>query len=154
MSRYLDLLKQIPPGKEEIPEVLLKQLNSAASSMISNRAGQYDLSEDDLRNYEYDQYDPDACSLPGRWGLLDRWPLQLGDLVIFRSTDPEFWYLEISSGSNPNLMLKYGSKEEILVEEERLSEYRKTEGEEGFEDEIMRLVDSYWDKADRNRDRK
>lgn len=156
MSRFMNLLKRIPPGKGEIPEVLLKQLDCAASSIINSRAGQYDITEEDRQNYDisYNEYDPDACSPPGRWGLLDKWPLQLGDLAIFKSEDSEFWYLGISSGSNPYLMLRCGSKEEILEEGERLNEYRKSEGEEGLEDEVMRLVDSYRDKANMNIGRK
>ena len=71
-----------------------------------------------------------------------------------KSEDSEFWYLGISSGSNPYLMLRCGSKEEILEEGERLNEYRKSEGEEGLEDEVMRLVDSYRDKANMNIGRK
>jgi len=152
LSRYLDLLKQIPPGKEEIPENLLKQLNSAAWSIMRSRSGQHDLTEEERQDYDisYSDYDPDACSPPGRWGLLDRWPLQLGDLVIFRYKESDFWYLGINSGSNPDLMLKCGSKVEILEEMERLAEYRKTSEEEAFEDEVMRLVDNYHRERERH----
>lgn len=152
MSRYIDLLKQIPPGKGEIPENLLKQLDCAASSIMRSRAGQHDLTEEERQDYDisYNDYDPDACSPPGRWGLLDRWPLQLGDLVIFRYKESDFWYLGINSRSNPDLMLKCGSKVEILEEMERLAEYRKTSEEEAFEDEVMRLVDNYYHKRERH----
>jgi len=155
VSRFLDLLKQIPPGKEEIPEVLLKQLDMAAYGLINSEAGQHDLSE--VERAEYDEFhsklgpeEPNSIR-KGRWGLLDKWPLMLGDLAIFRSKDSEYWYLGISSGDNPCLMLKCGSKDEILEEEERLNEYRKTEGEESLEDEVMRLVDKFRDKANKNR---
>jgi len=152
LSRYLDLLKQIPPGKEEIHEDLLKQLNSAAWSIMRSRAGQYDLTEEDRQNYDisYNDYDPDACSTPGRWGLLDKWPLRLGELVILKSEETEFWYLGINSGSNPNLMLKCGSKSEIFEEMERLTEFRKTSEEEIFENEIMHLVDNYRDEREKH----
>ena len=41
------------------------------------------------------------------------------------------------------MILKYGSKREILAEADRLHGLRKIEGEEAFEDEVMRLVDRY-----------
>jgi len=152
LSRYLNLLKQIPPGKEEIPEDLLKQLDNAAVGMLRSRAGQHDLTEEERQDYDisYSNYDPDACSPPGRWGLLDKWPLRLGELVILKSEETEFWYLGINSGSNPNLMLKCGSKSEIFEEMERLTEFRKTSEEEIFENDIMHLVDNYRDEREKH----
>lgn len=142
MSRYLDLLKQIPLGKDEIPDVLLKKLDIAACNLVNSQAGQYDLSEEERREYA-DYEPPEVNDRRGIWGLLDKWPLQLGDLVILRSKTSSFWYLGVCFGSNPYVIIEAGSKEEILKEEQRLNAYRETEGEEAFEEEIMRLIDRY-----------
>jgi len=143
LSRYLDLLKQIPPGKDEIPDGLLKKLDIAACNLVNSQAGQYDLSEEERREYaDYDDF-AHVYDRGGRWGLLDKWPLQLGDLVILRSKTSSFWYLGICFGSNPYAIIEGGSKEKILEEEQRLNEYRETEGEEAFEEEIMRLINRH-----------
>lgn len=143
--RYIELLKQIPPGKEELPEVLLKKLDSAAFSLINNQAGQYDPTDEEREACNADNPDdfPEISDWHGKWGLLDRWPLQLGDLIIYKGDEPRRWYLEINSGGSSNLVLESGSKQEMLKEMESLNEYREAEGEEAFEAEIMRLVDHY-----------
>lgn len=144
MSRYLDLLKQIPLGKEEIPDVLIKNLDAAASSLLRNHAGQYDLSAEERQMYaDYEPPDREEVEGGGNWGLLDRWPLELGGLVILKGKDTSYWYLGISISSNPYVTLERGSKEEIYERAKELDEYRKTEGEEAFKEEIMRLVDRY-----------
>lgn len=142
MSRFVELLKQIPPGNEEISDNLLKKLDIAACNLVNSQAGQYDLSVEERREYA-DYEPPEANDRRGRWGLLDKWPLQLGDLVILRSKTGSFWYLGICFGSNPYAILDAGSKEEILEEEQQLNEYRETEGEEAFEEAIMELIDRY-----------
>jgi hypothetical protein len=142
LSRYVDLLKQIPPGKEEISGNLLKQLNDAACNLLYNRAGQYDLTEEERR--EYADYEPlEVSDNGGRWGLLDKWPLQLGDLTILRRKDKKYWYLGICFGSNPYVILECGTKEEIFERTEKLNKYRETEGEEAFENKIMYLLDRH-----------
>jgi hypothetical protein len=143
--RYIELLKQIPPGKEELPEVLLKKLDSAAFSLINNQAGQYDPTDEEREACNADNPDdfPEISDWHGKWGLLDRWPLKLGDLILYKSDESGVWYLEINSGSSCNLVLESGSKHEMLTEMESLDEYREAKGEEAFEAEIMRLVDHY-----------
>ena len=143
--RYIELLKQIPPGKEELPEVLLKKLDSAAFSLINNQAGQYDPTDEEREACNADNPDdfPEISDWHGKWGLLDRWPLKLGDLILYKSDESGVWYLEINSGSSCNLVLESGSKHEMLKEMESLDEYREAKGEEAFEAEIMRLVDHY-----------
>jgi hypothetical protein len=143
LSRFIELLKQIPPGKEEIPDKLLKQLDIAATGLIINQAGQYDLSEEERKEYEAYDDSPEVYDKGGRWGLLDRWPLHLGDLAVFVARETNDWYLEISSESNPYMTLMRGSKRKILAEADRLNEFRKIEGEEAFEDEVMRMVDRH-----------
>jgi hypothetical protein len=141
LSRFVDLLNQIPPGKEEIPEKLLKKLDIAASNLVRNDLGLNDeLSEEERRNADYDNI-PELYDRRGKWGLLDKWPLKLGDLVIFRYEKTNYWNLGISFGSNPYVVLDCGSKKEILEEKEQLNKYRETEGEEAFQEEIMRLID-------------
>jgi hypothetical protein len=157
----MDLLKQIPPGKEEIPEILLKKLDIAACNLIRNQSCLIDIPEERVKDdYQYegqdtrDGYDPvrgdsepfegsDTFYRYSKWGLLDKWPLQLGDLAIFKGKNTNYWYLGISFGSHPYVMFERGSKEEIFERAEKLNEYRETEGEEVFEDEIMRLIDYY-----------
>ena len=146
MSRYLDLLKQIPLGKEEIPEDLLKRLDNAAVGILRNCAGQHDLTEEEREEYNisYSGDNFDVCGPTGRWNFLDKWPLRLGRLVILvDNKKPELRYLGIASGSNPYLILKCGSKNEIHEEMERLIELRETSEEEVFEDEIMFLAGDY-----------
>ena len=138
MSRFVDLLKQIPQDNEEIPDVLLKKLDIAACNLVNSQAGQYDLTEEERR--EYAAYEsPEVNDRKQKWGLLDKWPLQLGSLAVFKEKTPNLWYLGICFGSNPYVVLEGGSKEEIFEKKKQLNEYRETEGEEAFEEEIMRL---------------
>lgn len=156
MSRYLDLLKQIPPGNEETSEHLLKQLNIAASNLLSNQTVDFPDGEKrddylyegqiseryDLVRADYDS--PEIDNRIGRWGLLKEWPLDLGDLAIFRDTNnSNYWYLGICFGLNPYVMFERGSKDKIAKRAEQLNEYRESEGEEAFEEEIMYLIDLY-----------
>ena len=67
----------------------------------------------------------------------------MGDLAVFVARETNDWYLEISSESNPYMTLMRGSKRKILAEADRLNEFRKIEGEEAFEDEVMRMVDRH-----------
>lgn len=139
--RYIELLKQVPPGKEKIPEKLLKQLDIAACSFVNSLSEQYDLSEEEREEYVNYDYAPYLYDRGGKWGLLDKWPLQLEYLEIYKNEETGLFYLEISSRSSSNMVLKSGSKYDVSEEAERLSKYREAEGEEAFEAEVMRLVD-------------
>jgi len=142
LSRYLDLLKQIPPGSKEISSVLLNKLDIAAWNLVNSQAGQYDLTEEERREYA-DYEPPEVNNRKQRWGLLDKWPLQLGELAILKDKRTNYWNLAVCFGSNPYIVFEHGSKEEIFRREKRLNEYRETDGEEAFENEIMRLIDLY-----------
>ncbi len=141
MSRYLDLLKQIPPGNEEISEILIKKLNNAACALVNNQAGQYDLTEEERRDYA-DYEPPEMNDRMQKWGLLDKWPLQLGELMICEDREHKEWLIGISFNSNPYLWFKSGSKKDIIELGNELIELRETEGEEAFQDEIMGLVET------------
>ncbi len=143
MSRFVDLLKQIPQGNEEIPDVLLKKLDIAACNLVNSQAGQYDLTEEERR--EYAAYEPpEVNDRKQKWGLLDKWPLQLGNIELFRDNkNRKIWYLGIRFDLNPPVVFERGFNYEIIERAERLTEYRKSEGEEAFEEEIMRLIDLY-----------
>ena len=143
MSRFVDLLKQIPQDNEEIPDVLLKKLDIAACNLVNSQAGQYDLTEEERR--EYAAYEsPEVNDRKQKWGLLDKWPLQLGNIELFRDNkNRKIWYLGIRFDLNPPVVFERGFNYEIIERAERLTEYRKSEGEEAFEEEIMRLIDLY-----------
>jgi len=144
VSRFLDLLNQLPKCKGEIPEGLLKRLDAAAINLINNLDSQYDLPEEERRSYSADDL-LEVQNRPGGRGLQGKSPLPLGDLEVFKYETDKFWYLRIRFGRAPYTMIRFGSEEEILAEEKRLNTLRETEGEEAFEDEVMRLIDVYMD---------
>jgi hypothetical protein len=153
----MDLLKQVPP-KGEIPDILLKKGNIAACNFLMNKT--VDAPEEGKRDdYGYEGQISERYALvrsdlepfeglqtfhkPQKWGLLDRWPLQLGDLVAFKGKNTNYWYLGVCFGLNPRVVFERGSREEIFERAKILNEYRETEGEAAFEDEIMYLLDLY-----------
>jgi hypothetical protein len=157
LSQFMDLLKQVPP-KGEIPDILLKKGNIAACNLLMNKT--VDAPEEEKRDdYGYEgqiseRYAPvrsDSEPFEGKqrfdgpqeWSLLDRYPLQLGDIVILQAKDKIYWYLGISSCSNRYFVFERGSKEEIYKRAKELNEYREKEGEDAFEAEIMYLRDLY-----------
>lgn len=140
MSRYVDLLKQIPPDNEEISEVLLKKLNNAACALVKNRSGQYDLTEEERREYA-DYEPPEVNDRKQKWGLLDKWPVDMGDLWVCIEEISGDWCLGISVNSNPCVWFARGSKKHIQDLGKELNDIRETEGEEAFTTEIMSLID-------------
>lgn len=146
MSRFVNLLKEIPPGNEEIPEILLKQLDIAAYDLVRNQAGQYDITEEERRNISGNDLE-EVSGRYQKWGLLDKFPLSVGELMIWPEENGK-WALGLSFGANPRVELEIGSKERILELRRSLNEIRAEEGEEAYEEEIMRKRSRYlgeWD---------
>lgn len=147
LSRFLDLLKQLPKGKEEIPDDLLKRLDIAACNLVNSQDGQYDLSEEERRVYSANDLQ-EVQNRPGGPGLEKKFPMPLGEVVILRRRGDKDWYLGIRFGRAPYSLIRFGSKEKILNEEERLITLREEKGELAFEDEVMRLRDAFLDATD------
>lgn len=106
MSKFLDLLKQIPPGDEEIPEDLYKKLDTAAINLLNNQTvdappegpksddyvyeGRTELKYEPTReDHEPSEIDGPIEEYNQPWVLLDRWPLKITDLTVFQTKDPD-----------------------------------------------------------------
>jgi hypothetical protein len=158
LGRYIDLLKQVPPGKAEIPEILLKKLDVAAINFINNKS--IDAPEEEKRDdYLYEgqtkagyaavrsDLDPwssfgirededldDDCSIEDEipWATVWGSKRQSGQ-----------YYLGICAYDLFPLTLCSGSKEEMVEESYRLNKIRLTEGEEAYKNEIRNLRAEY-----------
>lgn len=144
MSRFVDLLKQIPPGKEEIPDDLLKKLDIAAINLITNKAGQHDLPEAERLNFAFEDL-PEMYDWGGAWSRPDfyyRFPLEPGDIWLLKYKG-DIWKLGVSFGGNPIVTFCEGSKKQMIEERHRLNDIKDKNGKEALEDEIMELMDDY-----------
>jgi len=165
LSRFMDLLEQIPPGKEEIPDILLKKLDIAATNLVTNQAGLCDIPEGavkddyvyegiDTRNdgdfnpvrgdFEYPE-EPEVndrgqiCGLPS---FYYRFPIRAGDLWLCEYKEG-FWELHTSFNEGYSVPLCNGSKKQMIEEGDRLINIRDKDGEEAYQEEIMKLRHEY-----------
>jgi hypothetical protein len=164
LSRYTELLKQIPPGNKEPSEFLIKSLNAAAYNLITNKSGLYELSEEERRNIEEL---PEVMDRKQSWGLLNKWPLEVGELMQWQANSEvkerylkvqenlkgkfvrdglsslPIWVLAVSFNQERYASLAVGSKEEIFAIVDGLERTREENGEEAYKEELMYLRDDY-----------
>lgn len=84
MSRFAELLAQIPPGKEEISEDLEKELKRAAFRLAVSRNGQYDISPE-----EREELNDEGCEFTELVNPRAKWEERYSDewLLIFEGID-------------------------------------------------------------------
>ena len=166
LSRFLDLIKQVP-SKGEIPDILLRKGSIAAANLLMNRS--VDVPEEEKKDdylYEgrtrecYDSVrsdlDPWSAS-EGRleaiterrnwdnWGLSARFPLPIEEAVELYYDKIDGWYVGVCFGDNAPVTLAVGTKKEMIEEMNRINGIRDKEGVEAYEDEIKYLrEDQIW----------
>ena len=131
MSRYFDLLKQIPPGQdEEIPEELEKELKRAAYRLATTQSGQADISPEKRQEL--------LTSNNSVWSDSAIKPEKLD--IDFEDDGPILF--QVRDGSRI-LTIGKGSRGEFWKLEQRLKEIRAKGGISAFEAEVRRLRNAY-----------
>ena len=171
LSRFLDLIKQVP-SKGEIPDILLRKGSIAAANLLMNRSG--DVPEEEKKDdylYEgqtrvgYDSVrsdlDPWSASegrleaIAGKrnwanWGLSAKFPLPIAESVELYYDNIDGWWVGVRFGDHSPVTLAIGTKKKMIEEKNRLNGIREKEGIEAYEEEIMRIRENrIWCEGER-----